>query len=99
MTRGELQPAVRCAFWLGFTSLLNGDFAKAGGWLSRAGRLLEGCPECVEHGYLLLPMALRSFKMGDAITAHETFLQATEIGERFGEKISRRWDSRDKAVR
>ena len=86
MSQGNLQPAIRCAFWLGFTSLLNGEVAKAGGWLARASRLLEGCPECVEHGYLLLPTAFSCFRRGDAATAYATFLQATAIGERFDEK-------------
>ena len=46
--QGEIQPAARCAFWLGFTLLLSGERAQASGWLSRADRLLEGCPDCAE---------------------------------------------------
>src|SRR6516225_2502255 len=61
LSHGETQPAVRSAFWLGFIALLNGEVAKAGGWLSRASRLLEGCPDCVEHGYLLMPVGYRAF--------------------------------------
>src|SRR5438552_14179598 len=45
LSRGEEQPAARCAFWMGFSALLNGEFAKAGGWLSRAKRLLDGHPD------------------------------------------------------
>jgi DNA-binding CsgD family transcriptional regulator len=66
--------------------LINGEFAKAGGWLSRAGRLLDGQPDCVEKGYLLLPEGYRSFHGGDAVMAHEKFVQATASGERFGDK-------------
>ncbi|HKO17802.1 MAG TPA: hypothetical protein VJU82_02845, partial [Acidobacteriaceae bacterium] len=52
---GHTAPAVRCAFWLGFTAMLNGETAKATGWLARASRLMEDQPDCVETGYLLLP--------------------------------------------
>src|ERR1051326_739418 len=40
---GEVRSAVRCAFWLGFSAMLNGDVAQAGGWLARARRLLDDC--------------------------------------------------------
>src|SRR5689334_19354192 len=48
MGRGDIQLAARSAFWLGFTSLINGEEAKASGWLARSNRLLEGCDDCVE---------------------------------------------------
>ena len=86
LSRGDNQRAARCAFWLGFTLLINGELAKAGGWLSRAARLLDGQPDCVEKGYLLLPEGYRAFHAGDAVTAHEKFAQAEASGERFGDK-------------
>jgi DNA-binding CsgD family transcriptional regulator/tetratricopeptide (TPR) repeat protein len=86
LRRGDTLPAVRCAFWLGFTSLLNGEVAKAGGWLARAARLIDGCPPCVEHGYLLLPTGYRLFHEGDAGSAYASFEQATSIGERFDDR-------------
>lgn len=85
LSRGEIQPAARCAFWLGFMALINGEQAQAGGWLSRAGRLLEGQPDCVEKGYLFLPTGFRSVHEGDGATAYQAFIQAGEIGERFGD--------------
>jgi tetratricopeptide (TPR) repeat protein len=45
---GAVRPAARCLFWLGFTLFLQGEFAQAGGWLARAGRLLEEESECGE---------------------------------------------------
>jgi hypothetical protein len=33
--------AVRCAFWLGMQLMLEGEQARASGWLGRAQRLLE----------------------------------------------------------
>lgn len=86
LSAGDVQAAARCAFWLGFTLLIGGEPAKGGGWFSRAGRLLEGQPDCVEKGYLLLPAGYLSFQQGDLLAAQATFAGATAIGERFADK-------------
>jgi ATP/maltotriose-dependent transcriptional regulator MalT len=86
LDRGHNQAAARCAFWLGFIALLSGELAKAGGWLSRAGRLLEGEPDCVEKGYLLLPAGYRAFHSNEAVTAQAKFVQAAAIAKQFGDK-------------
>jgi DNA-binding CsgD family transcriptional regulator len=86
LSLGQTRPAVRCAFWLGFTALLNGESAKATGWLSRATRLLQGQPECVETGYLLLPNGYRAVHSGDPIAAHSFFQQASAIAKQFGDR-------------
>lgn len=86
LSQGEIQRAARCAFWLGFTALINGDQAQSSGWLARAERLLNGQNDCVEKGYLLLPVGYRAVHGGDAATAHKTFVQAAGFGERFGDK-------------
>jgi ATP/maltotriose-dependent transcriptional regulator MalT len=83
--QGETLPASRCAFWLGFTSLLQGDVAQGNGWLSRAERLLENQGECVERGYLLVPVGYRAVRAGEAVKAQEAFAKASEIGESFGD--------------
>jgi len=83
--RGETRPAARSAFWLGFISLVSGEPAQASGWLSRAERLLDGQPDCVEKGYLLLPVGYRSVHGGDAAVAYEAFVEAAAVGERFGD--------------
>jgi len=83
---GATEPAARCAFWLGFTALLNGETAKAGGWLSRASRLVESDRDCVEKGYLLLPEGYRAFHSGDVRTAHSMFAEAAGVGERFRDR-------------
>ena len=58
--RGAAPEAARCAFWLGFTSLIQGEPAQSGGWLARGQRLLDdGRHDCVERGYLLMLQALR----------------------------------------
>jgi DNA-binding CsgD family transcriptional regulator len=86
LSLGEIQVAARYAFWLGFTLLVRGESAQAGGWLSRAGRLLEGQPDCVEMGYLQLAAGYREFHTADAVKAQAMFLQAATIAERFGDK-------------
>jgi DNA-binding CsgD family transcriptional regulator len=83
---GDAPRAARCAFWLGFTLVHRGEFARGGGWLARAGRLLDdGRLDCAERGYLLLPAALQSMAGGDAAAACATFGRAAEIGGRFGD--------------
>ena len=86
LNSGRTANAVRCAFWLGFTALLNGETAMAGGWLSRANRLLDGQPECVEQGYLLLPAGYRAFHGGDPATAYANFAEAATIAERYADR-------------
>lgn len=83
---GDPAPAARCAFWLGFLLLLKGETARGGGWLLRAQRVLdEGQQDCVEQGYLLVPVALQSMAAGDPATTYATFSQAAKIGVRFGD--------------
>jgi DNA-binding CsgD family transcriptional regulator len=86
LSRGDVARAARCAFWLTFGLLLRGEMARAGGWLVRTRRLLDDRQQdCVEQGYLLVPVAVQALFGGDAATASTTFGQAAEIGVRFGE--------------
>jgi hypothetical protein len=81
---GEEVRAARCAFWLGLHLFLRGEAGRATGWLARAQRLLErGQRDCVEQGYLLLPVAEQHLAAGDHETAYITAAGAAEIGERF----------------
>jgi ATP/maltotriose-dependent transcriptional regulator MalT len=82
---GQMNPAARCAFWLGFMSLLAGDGAQASGWFSRAERIL-GESDCVEKGYLFLPVGYRLVHGGDAVKAFEAFAHARKIGEQFDDR-------------
>jgi DNA-binding NarL/FixJ family response regulator len=76
--------AVRCAFWLGLGLLLRGETARATGWLARAQRLLEReGRDCVERGYLLLPVAEQHFHTGHHESAYTAATDAAGIGERF----------------
>jgi len=86
VNQGDPERASRCAFWLAFWLMIQGERARSGGWLARARRLLDDrYRDCVELGYLLVPVALQCLAEGDAATAHTTFGQAAEIGERFGD--------------
>lgn len=86
LDRGEVDKAVRSAFWLAMQLVDAGDMAQAGGWLARAHRLLEERHlECVEQGYLLIAAALQSMESGDAAAALSIFGQAEKIGQRFGD--------------
>ncbi len=74
---GAVEPAVRCAFWLGLLLTLRGDAAQASGWLARAQRL-PGDRDCVERGYLSLLASLQRGDEGDLAAS-------AEAGQRFGD--------------
>ena len=83
---GELLRAVRCAFWLSLTLMFRGEAGRATGWLGRAQRLLERVgDDCVERGYLLVPVVAQHEIAGDDDAAHATATAAAEIAERFGD--------------
>jgi DNA-binding CsgD family transcriptional regulator len=81
---GEPVRAARAAFWLGLGLLLRGETGRATGWLARARRLLEH-RDCVEQGYLRLPLAEQQLADGDHEGAYASASEAVSIGERFGE--------------
>lgn len=84
LDRGDAGPAVRCAFWLGLTLVLRGEHARGGGWLARAQHILENtAPDCVEQGYLRIPVALRALGGGDPEGARRSCVEITEIADRF----------------
>ncbi len=81
---GESLRAARCAFWLGMNLALRGEVGSAGGWFGRAERLVDG-QDCVEQGYLLMPVALRRQISGDFEGSYEAAREIAAIGERFGD--------------
>ena len=79
--------AVRCAFWIGMQLAVRGEMGPAAGWLGRAQRLLDReDEECVEHGYMLMPVAIQHESEGDWEGAAETAAAAAEIAGRFGDR-------------
>jgi ATP/maltotriose-dependent transcriptional regulator MalT len=86
LRRGDVERAVRGAFWLAFSFLNRGEVARGGGWVARARRLLDDLHrDCVEEGYLLWLVGLQRLVEGDAAAAAAPFDQAAKIGERFGD--------------
>lgn len=86
LDEGQVGRAVRAAFWLVFGLVNRGEMARAGGWLARAQRLLDDHQlDCVERGYLLVPVATRTMMGGDPWGAYATFGRAADVGARFGE--------------
>lgn len=84
---GEALRAVRCAFWVGVNLAFRGEMGRASGWLGRAQRLLERQErDCVEQGYLLLPLMFEHEATGDYEAAAATAAEAAGIGERFGDR-------------
>ena len=58
---GAVARAARCAFWLAFGLMDLGEHARAAAWITRARELLQQCgQDCVEQGYLLVPLALHA---------------------------------------
>jgi DNA-binding CsgD family transcriptional regulator len=83
---GEPRLALRCAFWIGIQLALKGEMGPATGWLGRAQRLLEREQgECVEEGYMLMPVIFQHEAEGDLEGASATAAAAAEIGQRFGD--------------
>jgi class 3 adenylate cyclase len=72
--------------------MISGDHAKkgavsvAGGWLSRAARLLENEPEGIEHGHLALSRGTAAVMMGELQPAQEQLARAHELATRFGDR-------------
>jgi DNA-binding NarL/FixJ family response regulator len=86
LERGEVTRAVRSTFWLFFQLINKGDEAQAGGWFARGRKLLDESElDCVEQGYLMVPIALRNLFGHDFPAARAIFTDALAIGERFGD--------------
>jgi DNA-binding NarL/FixJ family response regulator len=83
---GDIPRSVRCAFWIGHNLLFRGESVQATGWFTRAQRLLvRHGEECVEQGYLLIPLWLKQMAHGDYEDGYATAAKAVVLGERFGD--------------
>lgn len=81
---GNAPRAVRCTFWIGHNFLFRGDGSRATGWFARGERILGGDVEdCVERGYLLIPLWLQQMGRDDFHAGYDTAAEAADIGERF----------------
>ena len=83
---GDIVRAARAAIRLGMMFLDHGELAQGGGWLSRAGSLLDDTGiDCVERGYLFVPEGIGLMGTGDPEAAFAAFERAAAIAERFGD--------------
>lgn len=81
---GDPEGAARVAIELAHAYSMGGQGSLAGGWLSRAERILEGLPENVQHGYLARTKAGATLDE-DLEAALAYARQTLEIGERLGD--------------
>ena len=96
---GDIPSAVRCGFWIGHSFVFRGHKARGSGWFARAARLLEGLDrDCVERGYLRIPVWLEEMGRGDFELGYRTAVEAAGIGERFGD-ADLVWLARDDQAR
>lgn len=78
--------AARCGVWIGLVLINVGEFARANGWFSRAGRLLaRSGQDCVERGYLLVPEVLQRLGGSALDDAVALAAEVVGIGERFAD--------------
>jgi DNA-binding CsgD family transcriptional regulator len=86
LARGDVPQSVRCAVRLGMDLMNAGEYVRGGSWVLRAKQLLDEHPsDCVEQGYVLMPIAIRRIMDGDVSGACALFQQTEEIGRRFGD--------------
>jgi DNA-binding CsgD family transcriptional regulator len=83
---GDNLAAARAAGWIGMMLAVRGEIGPAGGWFARCERLVEReGRDCVERGWLQLPVAFRLEFGGDHDGAHEAAAAAAEYADRFGD--------------
>ena len=96
---GDIAGAVRCGFWIGHSFLFRGERARASGWFARSQRLIERVAhDCVEHGYLRIPVWLEQMGRGDFEAGYATTTEAVDVGQRFGD-ADLIWLARDEQAR
>ncbi len=84
---GEVLRAARCGFFLGVNLMVLGEVGRATGWLGRAQRIVEReGRDCVERGYLLMPVAMQHTMAGNYDAALAAAAEAAETAERFRDR-------------
>lgn len=84
--QGDDLGAARIAVWLAWdTAAFRGEPSIAHGWLQRAHRLLEGCPDSPEHAWLALRSGIFALlDDGDPEEAEELASEAVRVGQAVG---------------
>jgi DNA-binding NarL/FixJ family response regulator len=87
LAAGEHERAARGAVWIGLLLALGGAIGPASGWFGRAQRIVETeAPDCVERGYLLLPVMIHQEEAGAFEEALATAVEAGRIAGRFEDR-------------
>lgn len=80
---GDVTGAIRCCFHLAMIFGTGGEPAQAGGWTTRAERLLDDLDDdAVEHGYVALLHMYRHMGSGDLPSAAAAAAVVTSLGTR-----------------
>ncbi len=79
---GDRRRAARCAAWLHDRYQTAGKIAVANGWAERARRLLDGLPECAEHGLVKMMEVEAAHERGDLTSAAELATEVVDAGRR-----------------
>ena len=82
----EMRNAARLAIELAYMHWERADDAVAGGWMARAGRLLEGADECPEYGRLRLAGAHTLLRQGEVEPSAEIAREVVDVGRRLGDR-------------
>ncbi|WP_266114855.1 LuxR family transcriptional regulator [Aldersonia sp. NBC_00410] len=84
LATGRPDRAAGCAYWLVFGLLNRGEFASAGGWITKAMRVLDTAGiDCVQRGYLASAIAVQQLWQGRPTEALDGALAIADIAERF----------------
>jgi DNA-binding NarL/FixJ family response regulator len=80
---GDPDRAARAAVWLGLTLFLQGEVARAGGWMARAERIMHASGRsCAARGLMLVPRFLEVMARGDVAAAEAQAEEIIDIGTR-----------------
>ena len=80
---GEPRKAALVALTVSGDYFMKGDFAVASGWFGKAGRLLEGLDESIEHGYLAVHGAMSAMMTGSIDDVIARAEDARSLAQRF----------------
>jgi ATP/maltotriose-dependent transcriptional regulator MalT len=78
--------AARAGFWIGHSFLFRGQPSLASGWFATSARLLDELGvDCVERGYLMIPVWLQQMGSGDWESGLATAAEAARTADRFAD--------------
>lgn len=78
----DVRRAARMAIEIGYLWFVRGEETVGSGWVSRAIRLLDGAPECAEHGYLLYLQTAEAIEQGSFEAAIDVARRIQALADR-----------------